>query len=50
MIIEVGKEINYKGIDLIYSGFQREDKLCFYIKNDNKNIFYLSITQLKKII
>jgi hypothetical protein len=50
MILEVGQEIKYKGIDLIYSGFQMENKLCFYIKNDNKNIFYLSITRVKKIL
>lgn len=50
MILEVGQEIKFKEIDLIYSGFKKEDKLCFYIKNDNKNIFYLSITQVKKLI
>lgn len=50
MLLQVGQEINYKGIDLIYSGFQMENKLCFFIKNDNKSIFYLSITQVKKIL
>ena len=49
MIIEVGTEINYKGIELIYSGFRMKNKLCFYIKKDNKNIFYLNLNQLKKI-
>lgn len=50
MILEVGQEINYKGIDLIYTGFQMKNKLCFYIKKDIKNIFYLSITEVKKIL
>lgn len=50
MILEVGQEINYKGIELIYSGFQMENKLCFYIKSDNKIFFYLSITEVKKIL
>lgn len=47
--MEVGKEINYKGVELIYSGFQMENKLCFYIKNSKEQMMYLSLSQLKNI-
>jgi hypothetical protein len=50
MILEVGQEINYKGIELIYSGFQMENKLCFYIKDGAKMLICLSLTQVKKLI
>lgn len=50
MILQVGQEIEYKGIKIIYSGFQMENKICFYSKEDVKGLIYLSLTEVKKLI
>lgn len=47
-MIPVGLELEYKNVKIIYSGFQKDDKLCFYVKEDNKRIMYLSLLQFNK--
>jgi hypothetical protein len=47
-MIPAGLEFKYKNIDIIYSGFQIDNKLCFYIKEDNKGMIYLSLLQFNK--
>jgi len=47
-MIPAGLELKYKNVEIIYSGFQMENKLCFYIKGNNKGMIYLSLLQFNK--
>ena len=47
-MIPAGLELEYKNVKIIYSGFQKDDKLCFYIKEDDKGMIYLSLLQFNK--
>ena len=47
-MIPVGLELKYKNVDIIYSGFQKDNKLCFYIKDSNEGMIYLSLFQFNK--
>ena len=47
-MIPAGLELEYKNVKIIYSGFQKYDKLCFYIKEDDKGMIYLSLLQFNK--
>jgi hypothetical protein len=47
-MIPAGLELRYKNLDIIYSGFQKDNKLCFYIKDDSKGMIYLSLLQFNE--
>ena len=47
IMLPAGLELKYKDIEIIYSGFQKDDKLCFYIK-ESDGMIYLSLLQFNK--